>query len=442
VEAAPSILYEVQNLALQAGTGIATYARNLASASIRLGYAPSALISVRRSLGGRNSQLNEILAFDSVPDREVESWWRAAVRIGSYPFKAVGGIKPVMLPRSGIVVGPQSEPFEQFAELLAFTRLTDLATAHFRLYGRFANLAPTFRPDLFHATHPVPVRVPRIPNVYTIHDLVPLRLPYTTQDNKKYFYRLLHRIAATADHIVTVSEYSRRDIIQVLGVDEGRVTNTYQPVDVPEEVITCPIDKVAETIMASFGVEPGGYYLFYGAIEPKKNLSRLLDAYGASGSKRPLLIAGSDGWQNSEDLRKIAEDRFQGFRIEGNLLRRHRMVRRLRYLPRAQLLLLIRGARAVLFPSIYEGFGLPVIEAMLLGTPVLTSNVASLPEVAGDASVLVDPYSVDDMTLGIRRLDNDEDLIRELVQRGRTQARRFSTSAFDDKLAKAYSRVL
>src|SRR5206468_3635800 len=113
---------------------------------------------------------------------------------------------------------------------------------------------------------------------------------------------------------------------------------------------TLSIDKVAEAIAASFGVEPGGYYLFYGAIEPKKNLSRLLDAYAASGSKRPLLIAGGDGWHNSEDLRKIAEDRFQGFRIDGNVLRRHRMVRRLRYLPEAQLHQLIRGARAVLFP--------------------------------------------------------------------------------------------
>jgi glycosyltransferase involved in cell wall biosynthesis len=118
------------------------------------------------------------------------------------------------------------------------------------------------------------------------------------------------------------------------------------------------------------------------------------------------------------------------------------MVRRLRYLPRTQLLLLIRGARAVLFPSIYEGFGLPVIESMLLGTPVLTSNAASLPEVSGAAALLVDPYSVEDMASGIRTLDNDDDLVSDLVQRGRIQARRFSTAAFDVELTKVYSGLL
>ena len=130
----PSILYEVQNLALRAGTGIATYAQNLVSAATRLGYEPSALISVRRSLARKNSQLDEILAFDSVPEKDWEGWWQTAFRISGYPFKAVGGIKPVVLPGSGLVVGPQADLFEQFAKVLACTRLTDLAVAHFAIY--------------------------------------------------------------------------------------------------------------------------------------------------------------------------------------------------------------------------------------------------------------------------------------------------------------------
>ena len=96
------------------------------------------------------------------------------------------------------------------------------------------------------------------------------------------------------------------------------------------------------------------------------------------------------------------------------------------YLPADQLVTLMRGARAVLFPSLFEGFGLPVLEAMTLGTPVLTSNVTSLPEIAGDAALLVDPFDVSAMAAAIRRLDNDADLLKELSSRGRVRARLFS----------------
>ncbi len=227
------------------------------------------------------------------------------------------------------------------------------------------------RPSIFHATHPVPLAVRGCPNIYTIHDLVPLRLPYTTLDNKKYFYRLLTSLARTADHIVTVSEHSRRDIIEFLGIDEGRVTNTYQAVDIPARLLDRTDGEVADDLAKLFGLDFGGYFLFYGAIEPKKNVSRMVDAYAGSGSKLPLIIAGGSGWQNRADLRKIRDERFTNFRIDGNVVRRERQVRRLEFLPHDQLVTLIRGARALLFPSIYEGFGVAVIEAMAVGRPVL-----------------------------------------------------------------------
>lgn len=113
-------------------------------------------------------------------------------------------------------------------------------------------------------------------------------------------------------------------------------------------------------------------------------------------------------------------------------------MRRLEFLPHDQLVTLIRGARALLFPSIYEGFGLPVIEAMVLGTPVLTSNASSLPEVAGDSALIVDPYSVDDIMRGIIAIEADADLRSELQQRGRVQARQFSTDAYENRLGQLY----
>ena len=111
-------------------------------------------------------------------------------------------------------------------------------------------------------------------------------------------------------------------------------------------------------------------------------------------------------------------------------------------MPQDQLISLIRGARAVLFPSIYEGFGLPVAESMFLGTPVLTSNVSSLPEVAGDAALLIDPYSIDAISRAIAALDRDDELCGDLSRRGRVQAQKFSPAAYDDRLRKLYDGLL
>jgi glycosyltransferase involved in cell wall biosynthesis len=351
------------------------------------------------------------------------------------------GLRPIEVARSGLVVGPLAEALQPYRRILAATRLIDISMAHFKIYGRAAQLSVPERPALFHATHPVPLAVKGVPNFYTIHDLVPLRLPYTTLDNKKYFYRLLTSIVRTADHIVTVSEYSRRDIVEHLKVDERRVTNTYQAVDIPAAVLARSDDEVAGELARLFGLEFGGYFLFYGAIEPKKNVSRLVDAYAASGTTLPLVVAGGRGWQNRTDLRKLRDERFLNFRIDGNIVRRERQVRRLEYVPRDQLFSLIRGARALLFPSIYEGFGLPVIEAMALGTPVVTSNVSSLPEVAGNAALLVDPYSIADIARAISAVEGDADLRAAMTERGRTQAKKFAPEAYDMRLAQLYEKL-
>lgn len=436
-----TILYEAHNLTLRGGTGVATYARALAQAACRLGYGVDGLFGVERGLARGDDRLNEVLAFDAIDDDEWLTPLEVAWRNIRYPFNALGGLRPVELPRSGLVVGPAADALRPFRRVFAATQLIDVSMAHFKIYGRPAQLRLPDRPAIFHATHPVPLAVKGCPNIYTIHDLVPLRLPHTTLDNKKYFYRLLTALARTADHIVTVSEYSRRDIIEHLGIDERRVTNTYQAVDIPPHLTARRDNEVADDLAKLFGLEFGGYFLFYGAIEPKKNVSRLIDAYAASGSKLPLILAGGGGWQNRTELRKIRDDRFVNFRIDGDIVRRQRQVRRLEYLPGDQLITLIRGARALLFPSIYEGFGLPVIEAMALGTPVVTSNVSSLPEVAGDAALLVDPYSVDDIARAIRSIEADADLRGALAQRGRKQAKKFSPSAYDERLRQLYEKL-
>jgi glycosyltransferase involved in cell wall biosynthesis len=123
-------------------------------------------------------------------------------------------------------------------------------------------------------------------------------------------------------------------------------------------------------------------------------------------------------------------------------LRKQRKVKRLSYLPYSQLVLLMRGARALLWPSIYEGFGLPILEAMTLGTPVMTSNAACLPEIAGDAALLVDALDVEGITKAIRTLDSDDDLRLELQRRGPQQAKKFSPEKYQERVGALYRNVL
>ena len=158
-----------------------------------------------------------------------------------------------------------------------------------------------------HCTYQLPLRAKGACNIYTIHDLVPLRLPFATLDNKRLSYRLLRKIAAEADHIVTVSENSKQDIVKMLGVPEERVTNTYEAVEFPRELTERSDDVVAEQLRGSFQLEFQNYLLFYGALEPKKNVARLLDAYMLSGADIPLVVTGAAGWGNDTETKMLDE---------------------------------------------------------------------------------------------------------------------------------------
>src|SRR5262249_31369801 len=153
----------------------------------------------------------------------------------------------------------------------------------------------------------------------------------------------------------------------------------------------------------------GNYLLFYGALEPKKNVARLIDAYQLSAVDIPLVITGAGGWGN-EGERRLIEGLQGGEKAEETAKRR---LYPLEYVSIQMLVTLIRGARAVLFPSLYEGFGLPVLEAMLLGTPVVTSRTSSIPEIAGEAALYVNPYETDEIARAIKTIVNDGDLRAE-----------------------------
>jgi glycosyltransferase involved in cell wall biosynthesis len=439
---AAKILFELFNLTLPGGTGIATYARNLCASAHDLGYQTEGLLHSNRRLDAKDPVLAEISFFDarnrnvSAFDRYWTLNWRRAM--GS-PF----GIKTTPMQKQGKVVIEQSRGgFRNLDRLLVAPLFMDFSRFHFKRYGRAAEISLTARPDIFHATQAIPLRVAGARNIYTIHDLVPLRLPYSTLDDKKFFLQMVRHLGRTSDRIVTVSEASRDDLIRICGIDPEKVVNTYQAVTFPDEILNQTKEETERLVKQLFDLEPGQYFLFYGALEPKKNVGRLIDGYLASGSKRKLIIAGGLGWEYDNDLAKIEASKTSTYKFDGSHIAPDERIRRLQHLPLLHLAALIRNARAVIFPSLYEGFGLPVIESMLLGTPVITSDSSALKEVAGDAARLVDPTDVRSIMAAIQELDSDDSLCRHLSDGGPARAALFSPQAHQERLARVYEQAL
>ena len=424
------------NLALPNGTGVATYGHVLVDTLRGGGHKAIGLFGVD---AGRDPNMREVLFYDrlgQVPPtpqlRRKRS--RRILRAALRPFHVRRAEEIPQTDR--IEKGNLAERLPRFDRMVTTPNLFEIAHRHFALYGRFLRLRMDDPPRIMHWSYPLPITLQGAANVYTFHDLVPLRLPYTTLDAKRAYRDLLAACVARGAHICTVSETSRADIITEFGIDPGRITNCYQASPLPPPIEDAHDD--ATVIENIFGLPHRGYFLHFGAIEPKKNIGRLLEAYLSTGVSAPLVLTGGRGWQAQEELRLLVPEE------EADTAHGRRMaerVRRLEHLPRSLLARLIRGARAVLFPSIHEGFGLPVLEAMQLGTPVLTSAGGAPAEIAGDAALLVDPYDVAAIAAGIRTLDSDAGLRERMAAAGPAEAARFSAEAYRTRLEAMYARI-
>lgn len=425
----PYVMIDGFNLGLEKGTGVATYARNLTFALRDLGVEVGVLYG--HGMRERDDELFKEVAFFDPPHqqtRRLMRLWRGVRAATRSPHS-----RAFQIPITGSVVADGFRAkLPHFDSVWNANRVFDRGLIQHELMGWHGRVQFQRAPDLQHWTYPFPLRTRGAPNVYTLHDLVPLRLPFTTLDRKKGYLSMLRWIARTADHVVTVSEASRRDIIDLLGMSPDRVSNTYQAVSLPAAQLRRAEDDVRREVEGVHGLAYGDYFLFFGSIEPKKNIGRLIEAYLASDVKRPLVIVGAQAWRSEQELRLIGQH-------QNGAARR---IVQIEYLPLPGLISLIRGARALLFPSLYEGFGLPVLEAMTLGAPVLTSNSSALPEIAGDAALLVDPYDTAAIADGIRALDANDALRADLSARGRIQAAKFSQRAYAQRLAAVYREVL
>jgi len=260
--------------------------------------------------------------------------------------------------------------------------------------------------DVFYSPEGLVPTDPPVPMVSVLHDMGYEVVPEQVDSLVLWYYRrYFPRGARAATRLVTVSEFARTDIAQRTGVRADEITvapNAVRP------VFRNPVTSV----------RPPAYLLFVGTIQPRKNVVRLLKAFDSmksrTGSPVTLVVAGRRGWKDT-DVDSAFNSMVHGADVQFT-----------GYVSDDELVALYKGARAVVQVPLYEGFGVPVIEAMAVGTPVIASNVSSLPEVAGDAALLVDPLDVEKISAAMERLVTDDALCAELQRKGLSQSTRYS----------------
>ena len=289
--------------------------------------------------------------------------------------------------------------------------------------------------ELLHSPHYVRPLLCTIPSVVTIHDCIHLLFPQYLPNRMAFRYaRFVMGSAIRNSSIVfTVSEASRADILRFYpSTDPAKVHVVPNAIDA--ELLVDPGEAERERVRERYQIR-GRFVLFAGNVKPHKNLERLIRAFARvrcqEGNEDLRLVVIGDDVSRYASLRRTADE--AGVRQE---------VRFFGFVPHETLAALYRMATVFAFPSLYEGFGLPPLEAMACGTPVVTSRISSLPEVVGDGALLVDPYNEDDIAQGIARVLDDEDLRARLVARGLERAASYSWARSVRQIHAGYMKAL
>ena len=289
------------------------------------------------------------------------------------------------------------------------------------------------RIDLFHAPHYVlPPLVP-CKSVVTIHDCIHLRFPQYLPNQFAYAYARSSLWVAThrASRVLTVSEASKRDILKYFNVPESKIDVIYNAMD--ERLGEAPTAEEMQNVRERYQLQDP-FVLYAGNIKPHKNLERLIEAFHAlrrGGLEQVKLLIIGDEISKYATLRRA---------VHRHKLHKH--VRFLGFVPDKTLACLYRLAGVFVFPSLYEGFGLPPLEAMASGTPVITSNVSSLPEVVGEAALLIDPYDAAAIAAAMRRVLTEPDLAAGMRERGLARVGHFSWDRSVRRIRQIYEEVL
>lgn len=314
--------------------------------------------------------------------------------------------------------------FGPFAAQALYSLATGLSfpVAKGRISGRF---------DLVHATDHLIPSIRNLPVIATLMDAIPLSHPewvaYSFRNVKNMFWR---RTSHWATHVVTISSHAKEELIEWFRLPEQRISVT--PLGVDQRWFATPSRAEVNRINVAYAL-PEQFFLFVGTLQPRKNVARLITAHRmlptSVRNEYPLVVVGRAGWECEGEVNALKGG------DEGAL-------RWLRYVPEADLVTLVGRATCLVFPSLHEGFGLPVLEAFAAGVPVITSNSTSLPEVAGDAALLVNPERTDELSDAMRALVGNVAMADRLRIAGRERAARFTWDRTAALTVKVYQQAL
>lgn len=286
--------------------------------------------------------------------------------------------------------------------------------------------------NVFHnPDHMLPVFPLSCPSIITVHDLAFLKFPETFFFGKRFYKQNITKLTIKkAKAIISVSENTKRDIVDLFGIPKERIYVIPEGISPDFKQISdkSSLDKVRQKYDL-----PDRYILNVGALEPRKNIPLLLHAYSRlvlnKGIREPLVIAGSKGWLFDSIFDTVRE------------LKLEEKVKFLGYVPKDDLPFLYNLAHVFVYPSLYEGFGFPPLEAMACGTPVITSNTSSFPETVGDSGIMVDPHDSQGFADAIFRVISNDSLRKDLISRGFERAQRFSWEDCARKTLTVYESV-
>jgi len=314
--------------------------------------------------------------------------------------------------------------FNKYAPLAALSAVSGISFCGSWKLGK--------RVDLIHATdHCIP-RYRNIPVVATLHDAIPLSHPeWVNAGFRKLKNALWKRAAHWAAHIITISEYSKQEIAHYFAIDAQKISVI--PNGVGARWFRSLDEDALNTILERYNL-PQYYFLVVGTLQPRKNIARIIEAYRSLPAEIrhevPLIVVGRAGWRCEDVVETLTSP------AAGDSLRW------LKHLPDDDLFAVLKGATALVFPSLCEGFGLPVVEAFAAGTPVITSNTTALPEVAGDAALLVNPLDAADIAAAMQSMLEQPELANTFRCKGKERALAYSWDVTAARTLDVYKRTL